>query len=347
MSPVIDLEAERQEILRQYRRLLRTAKPYLQSGDTKLIKKAFNQSLEAHKDMRRKSGEPYILHPLAVAQIAVEEIGLGTTSIVAALLHDVVEDTPTEISDVERDFGPKVARIVDGLTKISGVFEQGTSEQAENFRKMLLTLSEDVRVILIKLADRLHNMRTLDSMPRHKQLKIASETIYLYAPLAHRLGLYAIKTELEDLHLKYTDTDIYNDLKGKVKQSQSARNRFIKEFVQPIDEELKAQGFSYEIKGRPKSIYSILKKMRKQKRHLRGGVRLVCYPGDIGRAAGAGKGCLLAGLLYRHRLLPAQSRPPARLGEHAQSQRLREPAHHRDVAPRPVGGSANSLAAHG
>jgi GTP pyrophosphokinase len=214
--------------------------------------------------MRRKSGEPYILHPLAVAQIAVEEIGLGTTSIVAALLHDVVEDTPTEISDVERDFGPKVARIVDGLTKISGVFEQGTSEQAENFRKMLLTLSEDVRVILIKLADRLHNMRTLDSMPRHKQLKIASETIYLYAPLAHRLGLYAIKTELEDLHLKYTDTEIYTDLRGKVKQSQSARNRFIKEFVQPIDEELKAQGFSYEIKGRPKSIYSILKKMRKQ-----------------------------------------------------------------------------------
>jgi guanosine-3',5'-bis(diphosphate) 3'-pyrophosphohydrolase len=264
MSPVIDLEAERQEILRQYRRLLRTAKPYLNGNDAKLIKKAFNQSLEAHKDMRRKSGEPYILHPLAVAQIAVEEIGLGTTSIVAALLHDVVEDTPTEISDVERDFGPKVARIVDGLTKISGVFEQGTSEQAENFRKMLLTLSEDVRVILIKLADRLHNMRTLDSMPRHKQLKIASETIYLYAPLAHRLGLYAIKTELEDLHLKYTDTEIYADLKGKVKQSQSARNRFIKEFVQPIDDELKAQGFSYEIKGRPKSIYSILKKMRKQ-----------------------------------------------------------------------------------
>ncbi|MGI4832214.1 MAG: RelA/SpoT family protein [Janthinobacterium lividum] len=264
MSPVIDLEAERQEILRQYRRLLRTAKPYLHGNDAKLIKKAFNQSREAHKDMRRKSGEPYILHPLAVAQIAVEEIGLGTTSIVAALLHDVVEDTPTEISDVERDFGPKVARIVDGLTKISGVFEQGTSEQAENFRKMLLTLSDDVRVSLIKLADRLHNMRTLDSMPRHKQLKIASETIYLYAPLAHRLGLYAIKTELEDLHLKYTDTEIYAELKGKVKQSQSARNRFIKEFVQPIDEELKSQGFSYEIKGRPKSIYSILKKMRKQ-----------------------------------------------------------------------------------
>ena len=264
MPPVISPEAERQEILRHYRRLLRTAKPYLKDGDPKLIKKAFNQSLEAHKEMRRKSGEPYILHPLAVAQIAVEEIGLGTTSIVAALLHDVVEDTPTEISDIEREFGSKVARIIDGLTKISGVFEYGTSEQAENFRKMLLTLSEDVRVILIKIADRLHNMRTLDSMPRHKQLKIASETLYLYAPLAHRLGLYTIKSELEDLYLKFTDTETYNELKSKVRQSQSVRNRFIKEFVQPIDEELKAQGFEYEIKGRPKSIYSILKKMKKQ-----------------------------------------------------------------------------------
>ena len=264
MPPVISPEAERQEILRHYRRLLRTAKPYLKDGDPKLIKKAFNQSLEAHKEMRRKSGEPYILHPLAVAQIAVEEIGLGTTSIVAALLHDVVEDTTTEISDIEREFGTKVARIIDGLTKISGVFEYGTSEQAENFRKMLLTLSEDVRVILIKIADRLHNMRTLDSMPRHKQLKIASETLYLYAPLAHRLGLYTIKSELEDLYLKFTDTETYNDLRDKIRQSQSARNRFIKEFVQPIDDELKIQAFEYEIKGRPKSIYSILKKIKKQ-----------------------------------------------------------------------------------
>ncbi|AIZ64401.1 MFS transporter [Hymenobacter sp. DG25B] len=264
MATHIDPEVERNEILRAYRRLLRTAKPYLHGNDAKLIKKAFNTSLDAHKDMRRKSGEPYILHPLAVAQIVVEEIGLGTTSIVAALLHDVVEDTTWEIADVEREFGSKVARIVDGLTKISGVFEYGTSEQAENFRKMLLTLSEDVRVILIKIADRLHNMRTLDSMPRHKQLKIASETIYLYAPLAHRLGLYAIKSELEDLYLKYTDTEVYNELVTKVRQSRSARNRFIKEFVMPIDDELKAQGFSYEIKGRPKSIYSILKKMRKQ-----------------------------------------------------------------------------------
>ncbi|SHJ82541.1 GTP pyrophosphokinase [Hymenobacter daecheongensis DSM 21074] len=264
MATLIDPEVERNEILRHYRRLLRTAKPYLSGNDAKLIKKAFNTSLEAHKEMRRKSGEPYILHPLAVAQIVVEEIGLGTTSIVAALLHDVVEDTPWEIADVEREFGSKVARIVDGLTKISGVFEYGTSEQAENFRKMLLTLSEDVRVILIKLADRLHNMRTLDSMPRHKQLKIASETIYLYAPLAHRLGLYAIKSELEDLYLKYTDTEVFNELTNKVRQSRGARNRFIKEFVAPVDEELKAQGFDFEIKGRPKSIYSILRKMRKQ-----------------------------------------------------------------------------------
>ena len=264
MTPVLDPETERQTILRAYRRLLRTAKPHLKDGDAKIIKKAFTTSREAHKDMRRKSGEPYILHPLAVAQIAVEEIGLGTTSIVAALLHDVVEDTAWELSDVEREFGTKVMRIIDGLTKISGVFEYGTSEQAENFRKMLLTLSEDVRVILIKIADRLHNMRTLESMPRHKQLKIASETLYLYAPLAHRLGLYTIKSELEDLYLKYTDTDTYLDIKARIQQSRNARTRFIKEFVQPIDEELQTQGFDFEIKGRPKRIYSILKKMRKQ-----------------------------------------------------------------------------------
>ena len=264
MPATVAPETERQDILRQYRRLLRAAKPTLKPGDARLIKKAFNTSLEAHKEMRRKSGEPYILHPLAVAQIAVEEIGLGPTSIVAALLHDVVEDTAWELADVEREFGAKVRRIIDGLTKISGVFEYGTSEQAENFRKMLLTLSEDVRVILIKIADRLHNMRTLDSMPRHKQLKIASETLYLYAPLAHRLGLYAIKSELEDLYLKYTDTEVYTDIKARIRQSQAARNRFIKDFVQPIDDELQTQGFAYEIKGRPKSIYSILKKMRKQ-----------------------------------------------------------------------------------
>ncbi|GAA4443658.1 RelA/SpoT family protein [Pontibacter saemangeumensis] len=261
---MIDPEAERKEILRHYRRLLRYAKPFLKDNDAKIIKKAFNTSLEAHSGMRRKSGEPYILHPLAVAQIAVEEIGLGTTSIVAALLHDVVEDTEMEISDVEREFGPSVAKIIEGLTKISGVFDYGTSQQAENFRKMLLTLSDDVRVILIKLADRLHNMRTLDSMPRHKQLKIASETMYLYAPLAHRLGLYAFKMELEDLYLKYTDTETYKDISNKIRQTRSARNKFIKDFTAPIEEELRKYGFKFAIKGRPKSIYSILKKIKKQ-----------------------------------------------------------------------------------
>ncbi|RNI29370.1 bifunctional (p)ppGpp synthetase/guanosine-3',5'-bis(diphosphate) 3'-pyrophosphohydrolase [Rufibacter immobilis] len=262
---MIDHEAERKEILRHYRKLLRHAKPFLKDNDAKIIKKAFNTSLEAHKDMRRKSGEPYILHPLAVAQIAVEEIGLGTTSIVAALLHDVVEDTDLEIADIERDFGPRVAKIIEGLTKISGVFEYGTSQQAENFRKMLLTLSDDVRVILIKLADRLHNMRTLGSMARDKQLKIASETMYLYAPLAHRLGLYAIKSELEDLHLKYTDTETYKFISNKIRQTKSARNKFISDFIGPIEEELRRQGFTdFEVKGRPKSIYSILKKMKKQ-----------------------------------------------------------------------------------
>ncbi|MFD2248043.1 RelA/SpoT family protein [Pontibacter ruber] len=261
---MIDPEAERKEILRHYRRLLRYAKPFLKDNDAKIIKKAFNTSVEAHKDMRRKSGEPYILHPLAVAQIAVEEIGLGTTSIVAALMHDVVEDTEMEIADIEREFGSSVARIIEGLTKISGVFDYGSSQQAENFRKMLLTLSDDVRVILIKLADRLHNMRTLDSMPRHKQLKIASETMYLYAPLAHRLGLYAIKSELEDLYLKYTDTETYKDISNKIRQTRSARNKFIKDFIHPIEEELRRHGFKFAIKGRPKSIYSILKKIKKQ-----------------------------------------------------------------------------------
>ncbi|WP_299819178.1 bifunctional (p)ppGpp synthetase/guanosine-3',5'-bis(diphosphate) 3'-pyrophosphohydrolase [uncultured Pontibacter sp.] len=264
MVTTIDPEAERKEILRYYRRLLRHAKPFLKDNDAKIIKKAFNTSVEAHKDMRRKSGEPYIYHPLAVAQIAVEEIGLGTTSIVAALLHDVVEDTDMEIADVEREFGPSVARIIEGLTKISGVFDYGSSQQAENFRKMLLTLSDDVRVILVKLADRLHNMRTLDSMPRHKQLKIASETMYLYAPLAHRLGLYAIKSELEDLYLKYTDTETYKDISNKIRQTRSSRSKFIKDFISPIEEELRKYGFKFNIKGRPKSIHSILKKIKKQ-----------------------------------------------------------------------------------
>ena len=261
---VIDEAEEKKEIIARYRRLLRLAKPILKDGDAKLIKRAFTISMEAHKNMRRKSGEPYIFHPLSVAEICVEEIGLGTTSIISALLHDVVEDTDIQLADLQGIFGVKIAKIIDGLTKIRGVFEYGTSAQAENFRKMLFTLSEDVRVILIKLADRLHNMRTLDSMPRNKQLRVSSETIYLYAPLAHRLGLNAIKTELEDLYLRFTDRAVYNEISGKIDDTRASRNKFIKQFIQPIKDELDELNVKYEIKGRPKSIFSIYNKMRKQ-----------------------------------------------------------------------------------
>lgn len=257
-------EAEKDMILKAYRALLRALKPSLGKGDKKTIRQAFDMSMEAHKDMRRKTGEPYILHPLAVAQICAEEIGLGPLAIVCALLHDTVEDTHLTLDDIKSNFGEKAASIVDGLTKIAGVFDKGTSLQAENFRKMLLTLSDDVRVILIKLADRLHNMRTLDSMKRDKQLKIASETAYLYAPLAHRLGLYSIKTELEDLSMKYTEPEIYNDIYDKVQQTRRERNRFINEFTEPIKEELIKQGFKFDIKGRSKSIHSIWSKMKRQ-----------------------------------------------------------------------------------
>ena len=264
MNTAIDLEAENKEIVRRYRKLVKAVRPLMKNNDASQIRLAFTTAVEAHKEMRRKSGEPYIYHPIAVAQICVEEIGLGPTAVIAALLHDVVEDTDMELKDIERLFGKKVAKIIDGLTKISGVFQHGSSQQAENFRKMLLTLSEDVRVILIKIADRLHNMRTLDSMPRNSQLKISSETIYLYAPLAHRLGLYSIKTELEDLYLKYTEPEIYKDIANKIQQTKASRNKFIKEFVEPIDESLGNAGFSYTIKGRPKSIYSIWNKIKKQ-----------------------------------------------------------------------------------
>lgn len=264
MSYNLSLEEENKEILRQYRKLISLAKPVLKDDDAKVIKKAFNLAADAHNEMRRKSGEPYIFHPIAVAQICVEEIGLGTTSIVAALLHDVVEDTEITLEDIEKKFGRKVARIIDGLTKISEAFSAGGSQQAENFRKLVLTLSEDVRVILVKLADRLHNMRTLESMPRHKQLKIASETIYMYAPLAHRLGLYSIKTEFEDLYLKYTDPTTYIDIKQKVSDTKSDRNKFIRDFIKPIQHELRKEKLEFKIKGRPKSIYSIWNKMKKQ-----------------------------------------------------------------------------------
>ena len=261
---VIDAVEEKKEIIARYRRLLRQAKPVLNEGDAKLIKRAFTMAMEAHKDMRRKSGEPYIFHPLSVAEICVQEIGLGTTSIIAALLHDVVEDTDIQLVDIERIFGKKTTKIVDGLTKIKGAFEYGSSAQAENFRKMLFTLSEDVRVILIKLADRLHNMRTLESMPRNKQLRVSSETIYLYAPLAHRLGLNAIKTELEDLYLRFTEQSVYYDIANKIDESKASRNKFIKQFVQPLKDELDKLNIEYEIKSRPKSIFSIYSKMKKQ-----------------------------------------------------------------------------------
>ncbi len=257
----IDLEQERKDILNKYKALLRACADRTDAEDKKEIRKAFNLAVEAHKHMRRKSGEPYIFHPIAVAHIAAKEIGLGATSIICALLHDVVEDTDYTIADMERIFGKKVARIIDGLTKISDVFDKNVSLQAENFRKMLLTLSDDVRVILIKLADRLHNMRTLDAMPKAKQLKIASETLYLYAPLAHRLGLYSIKTELEDLGLKFTKPEIYSAISEKLAASKEERKKYITKFVKPIRAKLKENSISYSIKGRPKSIFSIRHKM--------------------------------------------------------------------------------------
>ncbi len=263
-TQLYNTEEEKKLILSRYRALLRACKANITKEEKKEIRLAFNMAMEAHKDMRRKSGLPYIMHPLAVAQIVAEEIGLGTVAIVAALLHDTVEDTYLTHTDIEKNFGKKVGSIVDGLTKISGVFEQGTSLQAENFRKVLLTLSDDIRVILIKLADRLHNMRTLDSMAREKQLKIASETAYLYAPLAHRLGLYSIKTELDDLAMKYTDPEIYEDINTKLQETKRERQRFISEFSEPIKVEIEKQELKCDIKGRPKSVHSIWTKMKKQ-----------------------------------------------------------------------------------
>jgi guanosine-3',5'-bis(diphosphate) 3'-pyrophosphohydrolase len=233
--------------------------------DEKMIRKAFMMASEAHKGMRRKSGDPYIVHPLEVALIVSEEIGLGVVSTVCAILHDVVEDTDLTIEDIENAFGKKIASIIDGLTKISGVFDkESNSLQAENFRKMLLTLSEDVRVIFIKLADRLHNMRTLDSLPRHKQIKIAGETIYLYAPLAHRLGLYRVKTELEDLSLKYRYPEVYNEIAEKIKLTEERRLHLINNFSLPIIDALQKNKFKFNISGRPKSIYSIWQKMHQK-----------------------------------------------------------------------------------
>ncbi|MDR0955065.1 MAG: RelA/SpoT family protein [Rikenellaceae bacterium] len=240
-------------------------------ADMELIKKAFYFAKDAHEGVRRKSGEPYIVHPIAVARIVLDEIGLGVKSVVASLVHDVVEDTNYTVEDIEHQFGEKIARMVDGLTKIAEVFadtthatKDETSQQAENFRKMLLTLSDDVRVILIKLADRLHNMRTLGSMPVHKQLKITSETMYLFAPLAHRLGLHSVKTELEDLSLRYRFPDEYQQIEGKLKATDASRNEYIDRFDAPIVQILRENGIDFEISGRVKSVYSIWKKMQKK-----------------------------------------------------------------------------------
>lgn len=258
----IDHEAERKELIKRYKQLIKACKRRLEKGDRDTIRKAFEVAVEAHKEMRRKSGEPYIYHPIAVAQICAEEIGLGTIGIVCALLHDTVEDTDLTLDDVKGLFGEKVAQIIDGLTKISGVIDNTSSIQAENFRKVLLTMSEDIRVILIKLADRLHNMRTLEHMKRDKQIKIASETLFLYAPLAHRLGLNTIKTELENLGLKYTDTPSYLDIEHRLKESEPERKKFIQKFIDPLKDILTEQGLKFKIFGRPKSIFSIYNKIK-------------------------------------------------------------------------------------
>jgi GTP diphosphokinase / guanosine-3',5'-bis(diphosphate) 3'-diphosphatase len=257
-----EILAEKKAILREYRALLKNTRRDINVADKLLIRKAFDLAVDAHSDMRRKSGEAYIFHPIAVARIASEEIGLGSTSIVCALLHDVVEDTEISLDDIESLFGNRVRIIIDGLTKIKDAyFGQDVSIQAENFRKMLLTLSDDVRVILIKLADRLHNMRTLDSMSHDKQQKIASETLYLYAPLAHRLGLYNLKSEFEDLCLKYKEPEIYDNIERSLEKSKAVRTRFINRFIVPIKRGLEATGLKHEIKTRTKSIYSIYNKM--------------------------------------------------------------------------------------
>ena len=257
-------EEEKKEILRHYRALLRVLKTKLKPGDKILLRNAFEMAAEAHKTMRRKSGEPYILHPLAVAKICVEEIGLGIRSTICALLHDTVEDTDVTLEDITREFGHEIAKIVDGLTKISTVLDANSSQQAENFKKILLTLTDDPRVILIKLADRLHNMRTMDSMKREKQLKISSETVYVYAPLAHRMGLYIIKTEMEDLAMKYMEPDTYKYIAQKLQETKRERTRYINDFIRPLKNSLESTGLNFDIYGRPKSIHSIWNKIKKK-----------------------------------------------------------------------------------
>jgi GTP pyrophosphokinase len=261
----IDIEKENKAIAQEYKELLRISYQTLSAEDKKLIRKAFDVAVDAHKDQRRKSGEAYIFHPIAVAKIVASDIGLGATSIAAALMHDVVEDTPITVKDIEKMFGPKIAQLVEGLTKISLVQKDlNVSMQAENFRRMLLTLNDDVRVILIKIADRLHNMLTMDSMEDHKQIKLASETLYIYAPLAHRLGLYKIKNKLEDLGLKYTEPERYNNIVSRIRETKEEQDLYIKDISDILKTALNAENIDYIIKGRPKSIYSINRKMLAQ-----------------------------------------------------------------------------------
>lgn len=259
------VKEENKRIAAGYKDLLKISYQALSRDDKKLIRKAFDVAVEAHAPQRRKSGEAYIFHPIAVAKIVAKQIGLDATAIAAALLHDVVEDTHYTLADIEKMFNPTIALIVDGLTKIMHLKnEADISSQAENFRKMLLTLNDDVRVIIIKIADRLHNMQTMDSMPPAKQVKIASETLYIYAPIAHRLGLYNIKTELEDLGLKYTEPEVFNDIQTSIKESKEQQDDYITQFSNVIDDSLEKEGLEYYIKGRPKSVFSIRRKMLKQ-----------------------------------------------------------------------------------
>jgi len=262
---ITDNLTENKEIAKQYKELLRISYQSLSDSDKRIIRLAFDMAVEAHSDQKRKSGEAYIFHPISVAKIVAQQIGLDATSICAALLHDVVEDTKFSIEDIERHVGNDIAKIVNGLTKISNLKkDRNISLQAENFRKMLLTLNDDVRVIIIKIADRLHNMQTMDSMPEYKQVKIASETLYIYAPLAHRIGLFNVKTELEDLSLKYTEPKRYESIKQMVEETKGAQNSFIKTFSRFLNNELSKERFKFSIKGRDKSIYSIHRKMLTQ-----------------------------------------------------------------------------------
>ena len=262
MVSAIETAAENVQIAKAYKDLLRISYQKLTAADKKMIRLALDTAVDAHKDQRRKSGDPYILHPIAVAKIVADDIGLGAPSISAALLHDVVEDTNYTIDDIETIHGTQIAKIVDGLTKISSLKkDKNVSLQAENFRKMLLTLNDDARVIIIKIADRLHNMQTMDVMPQHKQIKIASETLYIYAPLAHRIGMYNIKTELEDLGLKYTEPEVYNEIQQRVQENLDSQEQFIDRFIKLTKKHLRREGLSCKIEGRPKSIFSTRKKM--------------------------------------------------------------------------------------